>query len=99
MSDVDSTDHEDPYAWSKAMNNWASPRKGRGRESRKKAEKRVRGTINGGSLTETGRTKQFNFKALPVVHQAVTDAAALEGITMSEWMEKLLIQHLGLGGA
>ena len=96
---MDVADYEDPHAWSKACDTWGAPKKtGRGRQTRKKVEKKIRGTITGGSLTETGRTKQFNIKSLPVVHQAVVEAAAQEGITMSEWMEKLLIQHLGLEG-
>jgi hypothetical protein len=72
---------------------------GRGYKARKKAEKKIRATVSGGSLTETGRTKQFNFKALPQVHRAVMEAAAEEGITVSEWLEKLLLQHLGMEDA
>ena len=70
--------------------------KGSGYKARKKAEKKIRATISGASLAETGRTKQFNVKVLPSVHRAAMDAAADEGITVSEWMEKLISQHLGL---
>ena len=82
--------------WTKAYETLRRQTGGRGYKARKKTEKKIRATATGRSLAETGRTKQFNFKALPIVHEKVTEAAAGEGITVSEWMEKTLIQVLNL---
>ena len=97
-------DFEAPDAWVRmaqkfsAQEDGGRKRKagGGGYKTRKKAEKKVRSTVGGRSLAETGRTKQFNFKAHPVVHKAAMDAAADEGITVSEWMETLIAKALNL---
>jgi hypothetical protein len=82
--------------WTKAYETLRQQTGGRGYKARKKTEKKIRATASGRSLAETGRTKQFNFKALDIVHKAVSEAAVGEGITISEWMEKTLIQVLNL---
>jgi len=82
--------------WTKAYETLRKESGGRGYKTRKKTEKKIRATATGRSLAETGRTKQFNFKALPEVHRAVTEAAEGEGITISEWMEKIISQALNL---
>jgi len=82
--------------WTKAYETLRKETGGRGYKARKKTEKKIRATATGRSLAETGRTKQFNFKALPVVHSAVTEVAAVEGITISEWMERIIAQALNL---
>jgi predicted HicB family RNase H-like nuclease len=82
--------------WTKAYQTLRKETGGRGYKARKKTEKKIRATATGRSLAETGRTKQFNFKALPEVHRAVTEAAEGEGITISEWMEKIISQALNL---
>ena len=85
-----------PDDWTKAYETLTKQRGGRGYKARKKTEKKIRATATGRSLAETGRTKQFNFKALPEVHRAVTEAAEMDGITISEWMEKTVAQVLNL---
>ena len=82
--------------WTKAYETLKQQGRGGGYKARRKTEKKIRATATGRSLAETGRTKQFNFKALPVVHNAVTEVAAGEEITISEWMEKTLAQVLNL---
>ena len=82
--------------WTKAYETLRKETGGRGYKARKKTEKKIRATATGRSLAETGRTKQFNFKALPEVHRAVTEAAEMDGITISEWMEKTVAQVLNL---
>ena len=97
-TDIDAEDvsYDAQEDWTKAYEKLRKQTGGKGYKARKKTEKKIRATATGRSLAETGRTKQFNFKALPVVHNAVADAAAGEGITISEWMEKTLIQFLNL---
>jgi hypothetical protein len=92
----DTIDIDDAAAWGKALETLRSKGGGRGYKARKKTEKKIRATATGLSLANMGRNKQFNFKALDVVHKAVSEAAAGEGITISEWMEKTLIQVLDL---
>ena len=93
---VESVSFDAQEDWTKAYETLRKESGGRGYKARKKTEKKIRATATGRSLAETGRTKQFNFKALPVVHNAVTEVAAGEGITISEWMEKNLAQVLNL---
>ena len=96
--DIDAEDisYDAQEDWTKAYETLKQRGRGGGYKARRKAEKKIRATATGRSLAETGRTEQFNFKALPVVHNAVTEVAAGEGITISEWMEKVLAQVLNL---
>ena len=70
----------------------SSPRARRAREAN------VRGTVEGRSLRATGRTEQFNFKSKPAIKKAVQEAANKGGLTIAEWMENVLLQHLGIEG-
>src|SRR6516164_1986440 len=89
-SGADEVSFDSQDDWTKAYETLKRQTGGRGYKTRKKTEKKIRATASGRSLAETGRTKQFNFKALPFVHEKVAEAAAMEGITVSEWMEKTL---------
>jgi len=61
----------------------------RGRQSRqRKIARSVSASARDGrSLRTTGRTSQFNFKALPGLKPAAQKAAAAAGLTLAEWME------------
>jgi hypothetical protein len=98
LDGAESLDFDGEDAWEKALAALRGPKGGgsRGYKARKKTEKKIRATATGLSLANMGRNKQFNFKALDVVHKAVSEAAADEGITISEWMEKTIIQVLNL---
>jgi hypothetical protein len=92
----DSIDLDDPHSWEKARAVLRAKKIGSGPKTRQKREKKIRATVDGRSLAVSGRVKQFNFKALEQVHTAVSEAAAFEGITIAEWMEKTLIQVLNI---
>ena len=44
--------------------------------------------MDGRTLKVTGRTEQFNFKAREGLKRRVSEAAAAEGVTIAEWMER-----------
>ena len=70
----------------------------RGRQKRQKqimqsVAKEARG--DGRSLRATGRTAQFNFKAMPDLKPAAQKAATEVGLTLAEWMEDAVNAKLG----
>ena len=45
-------------------------------------------------MRSTGRTAQFNFKALPELKPAALKAAQKSGLTLAEWMEEAVTAKL-----
>lgn len=72
----------------------------KGRQSRQRKISQAVNPIakDGRSLRASGRTAQFNFKALPGLREAAQKAAEREGITLAEWMENAVKAALGEGG-
>jgi len=68
----------------------------RARQSRQKriAKAVDRSATDGRSLRSTGRTAQFNFKALPGLKPAALKAAQKSGLTLAEWMEEAVTAKL-----
>src|SRR5215510_6706878 len=68
----------------------------RARQSRQKriAKAVDRSATDGRSLRSTGRTAQFNFKALPGLKPAALKAAQKSGLTLAEWMEEAVSAKL-----
>jgi len=72
----------------------------RARQSRQKriAKAVDRSATDGRSLRSTGRTAQFNFKALPELKpaalKAAQKAAEKAGLTLAEWMEEAVTAKL-----
>lgn len=62
-------------------------KRGRQNRQRKIAQSVSPSARDGRSLRSTGRTSQFNFKALPALKPAAQDAATASGLTLAEWME------------
>jgi hypothetical protein len=70
------------------------------KKARQSRQKRIakaidRSATDGRSLRSTGRTAQFNFKALPELKPAAQRAAERAGMTLAEWMEMAVQAALG----
>ncbi len=87
MTDKD-FDFEDPDAMAKAREQLRAKGFDLGPKARKKQESQIRSAVDRRTLKVTGRTEQFNFKAREGLKKSVSDAAATEGITIAEWMER-----------
>jgi predicted HicB family RNase H-like nuclease len=70
------------------------------KKARQTRQKRIAQAVDqsardGRSLRRTGRTAQFNFKALPELKPAAQEAAERAGLTLAEWMEMAVQAALG----
>jgi len=83
-------DYEDELAFVNSRKIFAGKVK-RGTKARKDREKAIRKAVDGRSLTATGRVIQFNFKCTPDVKALALEAAKEEGITIAEWLERLIL--------
>lgn len=63
-------------------------KRGRQGRQRKIAQAVTPSARDGRSLRSTGRTAQFNFKALEGLKPAAQKAATAAGLTLAEWMER-----------
>ena len=68
----------------------ARPDRGSSPKARKQRAQKLRRTVDGRSLRATGRTKQFNFSCRPEIHQAASELAGREGVSLAEFMESLV---------
>jgi len=76
-----------------------APQHDNSKKARQSRQKRIakavdRSAKDGRSLRSTGRTAQFNFKALPELKPAAQKAAAKAGLTLAEWMEEAVTSKL-----
>jgi predicted HicB family RNase H-like nuclease len=69
-------------------------KKGRQQRQQRIARAVDRSARDGRSLRSTGRTAQFNFKALPELKLAALKAAEKAGLTLAEWMEEAVTAKL-----
>jgi|SoiMethySBSTD1v2_1073268.scaffolds.fasta_scaffold1123719_2 predicted HicB family RNase H-like nuclease len=69
-------------------------KKGRQQRQQRIARAVDRSARDGRSLRSTGRTAQFNFKALPELKPAALKAAEKAGLTLAEWMEEAVTAKL-----
>lgn len=74
-----------------------APKVDNSRKARKSRHKTVSNATDGRSLRASGRTAQFNFKALPELKPAAQQAAREAGLTLAEWMEAAVNAALGEG--
>ena len=58
--------------------------------ARKQREKQARSIVDGRSLRAKGRTEQLNVKVRPDIKQALADRVETEGITIADWLERML---------
>ena len=77
-----------------------APQHDNSKKARQSRQKRIakavdRSATDGRSLRSTGRTAQFNFKALPELKPAAQRAAERAGMTLAEWMEMAVQAALG----
>lgn len=63
---------------------------------RKAREKKVAKLVDGRKLRAKGRTVQTNFKTKPHIREALDAKIAAEGITIADFMERILEEALGL---
>ena len=89
---------EDEDAFARAREKWAKKGLVASPKARKAREKQIRATVDGRTLRVTGRTEQFNFKALPDLAKAAKAAAKEDGITIAEWMEEAIQAKLAARG-
>jgi hypothetical protein len=87
---IEDFDFEDPDAMAKARAKLKAEGFNGTPKARKVKEAKIRSAVDRRSLRATGRTEQFNFKAREGLKQRVADAAAQDGITMGEWLERLI---------
>lgn len=64
-------------------------------KARRRQAERLKATVDGRSLRETGRTSQFNFKCKPEIKTAAQEMADERGLTIAEFMESLIEQARG----
>jgi hypothetical protein len=62
------------------------------RKGRKAQLKKQDGTVDRRTLKATGRTEQFNFRTMPEVKERAKKAAALRGLTVTEWIEEAILR-------
>ncbi len=72
----------------------ASPQKA----ERKQREKKARSLVDGRTLKAKGRTEQLNVKVRPDVKQALTALAEADGITITDWLERIVEEKRGVRG-
>ena len=72
----------------------ASPKKA----ERKQREKKARSLVDGRTLKAKGRTEQLNVKVRPDVKQALTALAEADGITITDWLERIVEEKRGVRG-
>jgi predicted HicB family RNase H-like nuclease len=80
-----------------------APQHDNSKKARQRRQKRIakavdRSATDGRSLRSTGRTAQFNFKALPELKPAALRAAEKSGLTLAEWMEEAVTAKLRAEG-
>src|SRR5262245_43216735 len=80
-----------------------APQHDNSKRARQSPQKRTaqavdRSATDGRSLRSTGRTAQFNFKALPELKPAALKAAQKSGLTLAEWMEEAVTAKLKAEG-
>lgn len=66
-----------------------------GAKARKTREKKIRATVDGRSLSATGRVAQFNVRVREDVKAMIVSTAAERGCTIAELVEEIFIQALG----
>jgi hypothetical protein len=83
-------------AMARLMGNFspASPKKA----ERKQREKKARSLVDGRTLKAKGRTEQLNIKVRPDVKQALAALAGAEGITITDWLERIVEEKRGPKG-
>jgi hypothetical protein len=94
---ADLVEMEDPAAMNQARKKLAKLGVAKGPAARKKREKKIRAAVDGRSLTATGRVIQFNFKCTLEIKGMAVAAAEAEGISIAEWMERLIIDAVEKG--
>jgi hypothetical protein len=100
MSDVEEAfDYEDPNSLTEAIARLRLKGTGLGPKARKQQEKKVRGAVDGRTLRTTGRNAQFNFKCREDIKKGVTEAAAADGLSIAEYLERLIEADLQARGA
>ncbi len=72
----------------------ASPQKA----ERTQREKKARALVDGRTLKAKGRTEQLNVKVRPDIKQALTALAGAEGITITDWLERIVVEKRGAKG-
>jgi hypothetical protein len=72
----------------------ATPKKA----ERKAREKKARSVVDGRSLRAKGRTEQLNVKVRPDIKQALAVQIEAEGVTIADFMERMLEAALGMRG-
>ena len=72
----------------------ASPNKA----ERKQREKKARSLVDGRTLKAKGRIEQLNVKVRPDIKQALTALAGAEGITITDWLERIVEEKRGMRG-
>ncbi len=65
---------------------------------RKQREKKARALVDGRTLKAKGRTEQLNVKVRPDVKQALTALAEADGITITDWLERIVEEKRGVRG-
>ena len=72
----------------------ASPKKA----ERKQREKKARSLVDGRTLKAKGRTEQLNVKVRPDIKQALTALAEVDGISITDWLERTVEEKRGPKG-
>ncbi len=72
----------------------ASPKKA----ERKQREKKARSLVDGRTLKAKGRTEQLNVKVRPDIKQALAALAEADGITITDWLERIVEEKRGMRG-
>ncbi len=65
---------------------------------RKQREKKARSLVDGRTLKAKGRTEQLNVKVRPDIKQALTALAGADGITITDWLERIVEEKRGAKG-
>ena len=58
--------------------------------ARKQREQQARSVVDGRSLRAKGRTEQLNVKVRPDIKQALAEHVEAEGVTIADWLERML---------
>lgn len=72
----------------------ASPKKA----ERKQREKKARSLVDGRTLKAKGRTEQLNVKVRPDIKQALAGLAEADGVTITDWLERVVEEKRGVRG-
>jgi len=65
---------------------------------RKQREKKARSLVDGRTLKAKGRTEQLNVKVRPDIKQALAALAEADGITITDWLERIVEEKRGMRG-